>query len=319
MKIDVHNHVLPREVLELFKTDPAFGTSLKEKQIDIRGFAFSLSQAFYDPQAKLHELEQHELDAAVVSMAPPSFLYELAADKTQILCAAANDGLARFAKHAPDRFRWMAHVPMLSPDHAMPMLKQAKADGAVGVEIATSIAGRRLDDSMFDGFWATAEALNLLVMIHPWYNSAYPGLDDWYFQNVIGNPLETMIAGCRLICSGLLDRRPALRILLVHGGGNLPYQLGRLQHAISVRPELKNVSKDPWAFAGRLVFDSLTHDEKALVYLVDRVGIDNVVFGTDLPFDMAPTKPVSQVRAALGEGRAAQVLERNPATLLGFA
>jgi aminocarboxymuconate-semialdehyde decarboxylase len=206
MKIDVHNHVLPREVLELFKTDPAFGTSLKEKRIDIRGFAFPLSEAFYDPQAKLHELEQHELDAAVVSIAPPSFLYELAADKTQILCAAANAGLARFAKHAPDRFRWMAHVPMLTPDHAIAMLKQAKVDGAVGVQITTSIAGRRLDDAMFDGFWAIADELNLLVMIHPWYNSSYPGLEDWYFQNVIGNPLETMIAGCRLICSGLLDR-----------------------------------------------------------------------------------------------------------------
>jgi aminocarboxymuconate-semialdehyde decarboxylase len=319
MKIDVHNHVLPREVLELFKTDSAFGTNLKGEKIDVRGFAFPLAEAFYDPQAKLDELKRHELDAAVVSIAPPSFLYELAADKTQSLCAAANAGLAQFAKHAPDRFRWMAHVPMLTPDHAIAMLKQAKADGAVGVEIATSIAGRRLDDSMFDGFWATAEELNLLVMIHPWYNSSYPGLEDWYFQNVIGNPLETMIAGCRLICSGLLDRRPALRILLVHGGGHLPYQLGRLRHAISVRPELKDVSKDPWAYAGRLLFDTLTHDEKAMTYLVDRVGIDNVVLGTDLPFDMAPTKPVSQVRAALGEGQATQIVERNPVTLLGFA
>jgi aminocarboxymuconate-semialdehyde decarboxylase len=319
MKIDVHNHVLPREVLELFKSDPAFGASVKGEHIEIRGFAFPLSEAFYDPLAKLDELEQHELDAAVVSIAPPSFLYELAADKTQTLCAAANAGLARFAKHAPDRFRWMAHVPMLTPDRAVAMLKEAKADGAVGVEVATSIAGRRLDDSMFDGFWATAEELNLLVMIHPWYNSSYPGLEDWYLQNVIGNPLETMIAGGRLICSGLLDRRPALRILLVHGGGHLPYQLGRLRHAISVRPELKDVGEDPWSFAGRLLFDTLTHDEKAMAYLVDRVGIENVVLGTDLPFDMAPTKPVSQVRAALGEGRAAQIVERNPATLLGFA
>jgi aminocarboxymuconate-semialdehyde decarboxylase len=311
--------VLPREVLELFEEDPAFGASVNDEQIDIRGFAFPLSAAFYDPPAKLDELERHEIDAAVVSIAPPSFLYELSADKTESLCAAANAGLARFAKHMPDRFRWMAHVPMLSPEPTIVMLKQAKANGAVGVQVATSIAGHRLDESMFDGFWATAEELNLVVMIHPWYNSAYPGLGDWYFQNVIGNPLETMIAGCRIICSGLLDRRPALHVLLVHGGGHLPYQLGRLRHAISVRPELKNVSKDPWAFAGRLLFDSLAHDEKALAYLVDRFGVENVVLGTDLPFDMAPSKPVTQVRASLGEVRAAQILERNPATLFSFA
>src|SRR5277367_4861350 len=127
-----------------------------------------------------------------------------------------------------------------------------------------------------------------------------------------------MIAGCRLICSGILDRMPNLRVLLAHGGGHLPYQLGRLRHAIAVRPELAGVSPNPWAYFGRLQFDSLTHDELALAYLVDRAGVENVFVGTDLPFDMAPPEPVARIRDALGMRQATIVCEQNPMTAFGF-
>ena len=156
-------------------------------------------------------------------------------------------------------------------DVAVAMLRAAKAQGAVGVEVGTNINSDRLDAPMFEAFWAAAEELGLLVMLHPTNNAPYPGLGDWYLQNAVGNPLETMIAGCRLICSGLLDRFPSIQILLVHGGGHLPYQLGRLRHAISVRKELAGLAPDPWIYAKRMNFDSLTHDAQALRYLVDRI------------------------------------------------
>ena len=234
--------------------------------------ARSATEAFLDPEPKLAELRANELDAAVLSVAPPTFYCDLPADAAARYCAAVNIGLARFQRQSPDRFRWFAHVPMQDTPRACDMLREAHANGAIGVEIPTLINGRRPDEAPFEDFWRTADALGLLVMLHPFYNPPVPGLEDWYLQNAAGNPQETMIAGMRLICSGLLDRYRNLSVLLVHGGGNLPYQLGRLRHAISVRPELDGVAPDPWAYCGRLLFDTLTHDDQATAYLVGRVG-----------------------------------------------
>ncbi len=319
MKIDVHNHVIPQAALDLLHHDDSYGVGFSGTTVlSSDGFQFPLAASFYDPKAKLQELADHGLDGAVISVAPPLFLYDAAFAKAERLCGAVNEGLARFAASAPERLRWMAHVPLQAPDEAVAMLRQAKTAGAVGVEIATNINGQRPDEPMFEPFWAAAEELKLLVMLHPYYNAPYPGLGEWYLQNVVGNPLETMIVGCRLICRGIFDRFPELDVLLVHGGGYLPYQLGRLRHAVTVRKELAGVAADPWACARRIKFESLTHDAEALAYLVDRVGAGNVFIGTDLPFDMAPPEPVTTLHHAVGPAAAKRIGETNPAAFFGF-
>jgi aminocarboxymuconate-semialdehyde decarboxylase len=320
MKVDVHNHVIPQTVLELLARDSAYGVTFPASLMRTSdGFQFPLVESFHDVKAKIAELQAHELDGAVLSIGPPAFLYASTPVKGQALCAAANEGLAKFAEGAPDCFRWMAHVPLQQVDLAVAMLRAAKSQGAVGVEVGTNINGARLDEPTFESFWAAAQELGLLVMLHPTNNAPYPGLADWYLQNAIGNPFETMIAGCRLICSGLFDRFPSIQVLLVHGGGNLPYQLGRLRHAISVRKELAGAPTDPWIYAKRMKFDCLTHDAQALAYLVDRIGINNVFVGTDLPFDMASPKPTTTLRAAVGEAAAKQIAETNAAARFGFS
>src|SRR5260370_3567591 len=99
-------------------------------------------------------------------------------------------------------------------------------------------------------------------------------------QNVIGNMLETTIAIERLICSGVLDRHRDLKVLIVHAGGYFPYQAGRLKHARGVRPELSESPLDPWSYVGQISFDTIAHDRQALAYLVDRVGVENVLMVT---------------------------------------
>jgi aminocarboxymuconate-semialdehyde decarboxylase len=318
MKIDVHNHVVPRSVLNLLRQDPSYGVNFAEGAMRCTGFEFPLTASFHEPEAKLEELAAHRLDAAVVSMAPPAFLYEAGSYKSEALCETANEGMARFAEAQPSRFRWMAHLPMRFPDAAADMLRRARAAGAVGVQVGTNLAANRLDEPMFDPFWSAIDDTRLPVMIHPSYNAPYPGLSDWYLQNVIGNPLETMIAACRLICAGTFDRFPNANVLLAHGGGHLPYQLGRLRHAAAVRRELADAPKDPWLYIGRIKFDCLTHDAQALAYLVDRMGLGNVVLGTDLPFDMASPDPVSMLTQAIGEAGARQVQETNASSLFNF-
>jgi aminocarboxymuconate-semialdehyde decarboxylase len=198
------------------------------------------------------------------------------------------------------------------------MLGDATAAGAVGAAIGTSVAGRRVDEPDYEVFWAQAEALGCPVLIHPAFNCSHPALEQWYLQNTIGNPLETTIVVERLICSGMLGRHPGVRLVLMHGGGFLPYQTGRLVHARSVRPELADSPADAWSFFGQLFFDTITHDAQALRYLVERVGLDHVVLGTDLPFDMALASPVATLTEALDPEQVQAVAADNPRRLFGL-
>jgi len=155
-------------------------------------------------------------------------------------------------------------------------------------------------------------------MIPPAYNEPHRGLADFYLQNVIGNKLETTVAIERLICAGVLDRHPDLKIVLVHAGGYYPFQAGRLRHARTVRPELRSAPEDPWKSLGQIAVDTITHDREALRYLVSRCGAENVVMGTDLPFDMATPTPVDALDEAVDESTAKAIAEDNPARLYRF-
>lgn len=320
MKIDVHNHVIPDAALELLKDDPAYRTRVEGDQVSGGNHInFTLRPSFRDPDAKLAELESRGLDAAVVSAAPPLFFYEVGVEPALAMSRSTNRGLADFCAGRPDRYRWMAHVPMSAPEWAATVLEEAVHEGAVGVEVGTSVSGKRLDESEFEGFWTAAERLGTPVLIHPAYNEPNPALAPYYLQNVIGNQLETTVAIERLICGGVLDRHPQLRVLLVHAGGYFPYQAGRLKHARTVRPELEGAPSDPWAYCGQVLFDTITHDRQALTYLVSRVGAGNVVMGTDLPFDMATPEPVTTLSEAVDRATARLIAEETPARLYRFA
>ena len=319
MRIDVHNHAVPRRAVELLRADAAYGVEVDGDTIRGPGHVpFPLLPSFVDPAAKLAELEARSLDAAVVSVAPPLFHYDVDAGAADRLCRAVNAGLADFCQFRPDRLRWMAHVPMQAPERAAAVLGDARDAGCVGVEVGTSIAGRRLDEPALEPFWEAAERMRLPVLLHPAYGAPNPALQPYYLVNVIGYLLETTIAVERLICAGVLDRHPGVRVVLAHAGGYFPFQGGRLRHARTVRPELAGAPEDPFAYAGRVLVDTITHDPRALGYVVDRMGAENVVMGTDLPFDMATPDPLGELAAAVDGEIATRIAETNPARLYDF-
>jgi aminocarboxymuconate-semialdehyde decarboxylase len=195
------------------------------------------------------------------------------------------------------------------------LLADASGAGAVGAQIGTSVAGTPLTEAGLGPFWAAAEAHDMTLMLHPAYNNPHPGLQGYHLQNVIGNQLETTIAAERLLVTGAFERHPELRLLLVHAGGYMPWQAGRLRHAATVRPELADSPSSPGAYAGRIVVDTITHDRMALTYLVERVGADNVAIGTDLPFDMATPEPVKALEEAVDSETARVIMEETPGRL----
>lgn len=304
MIVDVHQHALPREALDLFARDPVYRV-----EMDGMGWHggnhvdFLVRPEFVDLEAKLAQLDALRIDAAIVSGIPPLFYYELDPEPGAAICAAVNRGLAEMAAASGGRLWWMAHVPLQDPRAAADAVEQVAADGAVGLHVGTSIAGRRLDEPEFDVFWAAAERAGLPVELHPDFTyDRHPALAPYYLANVVGLPFETTLAIERLIAAGVLDRHPDVRVVVLHGGGFFPYQAGRLRHARTVRPELAESPADPWASFGQIAVDTITHDVQALRYLVSRVGAGNVVLGTDLPFDMAPADPVGAIEEALGAG-----------------
>lgn len=319
MFLDVHNHVIPDAVLRLAGQDSRLGMSAEGGMFTSpHHVPFPLLPAFHSPQEKVADLTRRGLWGAVISPAPVLFGYDLPTDVVIALCEATNAGMADFCAQAPDRLHWLANLPMQAPEMAANMLASAVEAGAVGAAVGTSIAGRRLDEPEWEVFWAQVDALARPVLIHPAFNCGNPALEQWYLQNTIGNPLETTIVVERLICSGVLARHPRVQLVLMHGGGFLPYQTGRLVHARKVRPELTEAPADAWSFFHQLHFDTITHDAQALRYLVERVGADHVVLGTDLPFDMAPADPVADLTSALTEEQVQAVAIDNPRRLFGL-
>jgi aminocarboxymuconate-semialdehyde decarboxylase len=319
MRIDVHNHALPEAALDLFRADARFGASFEGQHVSFNGSRLAIRPVNFDADAKLEQLAALEIDGAVLSATPALLFNGLEADAAETLSRAVNTGLAAMAAVHPERIGWMAHVPLDHPELAASMLNEAVQAGAVGVEVPTRIEGRRIDEPEYEPFWAAAEDLSVIVFPHPYNNEPNPALERWHLDNVIGNLLETTVTAERLICAGVLDRHPQLRILLAHAGGFFPYQAGRLRHARTVRPELADTPTDPWAYCGQLIFDSITHDEAALTYLVERVGVENVVLGTDLPAPMAPEQPVVELRDALGSETAEIIASANAARLYPLA
>jgi aminocarboxymuconate-semialdehyde decarboxylase len=316
MKTDVHNHAVPESVVELLAREPVYGITVTgDRQLSGGPEGeYTMQPEFFDADTKVADLEAHGLDAAVISIDPPFFYYDVDPGAGAELAELLNDGLRAMSAARPDRLAWMATVPLQDPVRAAEMLAGARSAGCVGVEIGTSTGARRLDDPVFEPFWEAAEGLRLPVMLHPAYQHPHPGFDRFHLTNVIGNMLETTIAIERLILAGVLDRHPDLRIVIVHSGGYFAYQQGRLRHARTVRSYADDVPHDPAAYFGQVALDCLTHDRDALAFLLTKAGADNVVLGTDLPCDMATPEPWAELVAVAGEETARKVAVDNVAS-----
>jgi aminocarboxymuconate-semialdehyde decarboxylase len=199
----------------------------------------------------------------------------------------------------------MAHLPMQDPAAAVSELERVLKEHKIkAVELGTSIEGLPLADMKYRKVLKAIEKLGLFVFCHPYQCLAHGGMDDYYLKNFIGFPLDTTMMVAHLMFSGALDELKKLRLLLAHGGGYVPYQIGRFVHGHDVRPEPKvNKSSSPRDLFKRLYFDSLTHEPRSTRHLINMAGANHVVIGTDNPFDMAPkgiAKQVGQVDAIPG-------------------
>lgn len=295
MRIDIHTHFVPRHFIGEIRRGQAIGNVTLQQQNGAEwvshpeGFRYPLAAEFWDLDAKLQHMDRLGIDKSVLSISPTMFFYWLEAAPTQEFCQRANEAMAEFVSRSGGRLYAMATVPLQDPKAAAAELRRAVVELDLrGVEIGTTMEKVPLDDGRFEPFWATAAELDVPVMLHPYYVGIKSEFADFYMTNLIGNPLETCVAASRLILSGCLDRHPNLTVVLVHAGGFMPYQIGRLDHGFRVRSETSAViDSPPSSYLRRFYFDTITHANVPLKFLVELVGADRVVLGTDIPFDMA--------------------------------
>lgn len=318
MVTDLHSHYVPLEAAN------AAAVGLRFERLDTGEVAFSspgggmtLERQLFDLDVQAEDARRQRLDRRILAIPPFLFQYELPAEDGIRWARALNEGYAAAAKTDPERFVPFATLPMQAPEAAIAELERAIEElGCRGVEIGSNINGVELDDAELEPFWERVAALGVPVLIHPHYIAGADRLEGYYLRNLLGNPMDTAIAGARLILCGVLERHPSLKIILSHGGGALPGILGRILHGYNARPETKTRASYPATNAGRLYYDTIVFEPRSLRFLVESFGASQIILGTDYPFDMGMERPVDFVESAgLSDADVATILSNGDALL----
>lgn len=329
MAIDVHAHFIPRSFIDALEAASgklgvevvSDGDTIGASIVGGKDFG-TLRAELFDIDHRLEAMDGSGVDTQVLSSWIDLTAYSLDAAIGAAYSRTFNEALADVVRDNPDRFMGLATVPLQAPERAADELAYAMGDlGLAGVQIATTVDGEDLDLAALDAFWEAAEELGCFILLHPFDPLAGRDLRRYFLDNSVGRPAETTIAIGHMIHGGVFERFPRLVVCLVHGGGFLPFQIGRLDKAYSVKPGLAaaNLSRPPSHWARRLYYDTVTHDPEVLSFLVGRVGADHVLTGTDYPFEMGDADPVATVRGVpgLSEDDQELILSGNARPLLG--
>lgn len=321
MHIDFHSHIVPDHIPADDSGEPAWPSmrhgeaGLAEIVIAERVFR-AVDHRSWDVAARIKDMETDGIDMQVLSPMPELLSYWFAPEAGERLCEVVNEHIVQMVDAAPDQFRGVGMVPLQSPERACVMLKELRSDGMIGVEIGSHVAGLPLGDASLAPFFATAEAENLMLMVHalhPVGVDRIGGAPDMAAAAVF--PLETALAAISLLNGGVLERHPALKIMLCHGGGALPAILPRLDHAwhCGLSPA-RTMSRPPSELARGFYFDTLVYGRGPLDLLMSVAGEDRLAMGTDYPFAVKQSDPVGFLNSAAP--KAATRIARGPDALL---
>jgi aminocarboxymuconate-semialdehyde decarboxylase len=307
MIVDVHVHFLSPLALEAARKAPErYGVRVlddaERPRLVVGGEPPTrpLLEPLYTLAPHLAFLDAQAIDAAVFGPLMDVAGYSLPPAQASAWSRLQNEALAESLAAAGGGHAGLATVPLQSPTLAADELRHAvSALGLRGAMIDPNALGRPLGDRAFDPLWAAAADLGVPVMLHPFLLEAVERFGRHYLHNLVGYPFETTLAAGSLILGGTLDRFPTLEVVLVHGGGLLPYHVGRFDRGHATRPEARaDGAALPSSYLRRFHYDTLVQWPGALNYLVNLVGADRVVLGSDHPFWLGDPEPVRIVREA---------------------
>lgn len=326
--IDAHCHLHVQEaadlIVDLFDPSfvPAFRFTNETSSAQNKQQGKDRSLHLTDLDQRLRDMDRQGIDMQLLIPVPFQAYYSIRNKRGHKAIEIINNTLADVAIKRPDRFISLGHLPLQDGDAAVKELERGvKELGLKGFQVMGTVDGHELSDPILDPVWETAQKHDTLIFLHP---NGYPQGDRFknhYFNNVIGNPLDTTVALHHLIFDGTLEKFPDLKILVSHGGGYLPAYAGRIDHAWGARPDCRlKIKSPPSSYLKKLHLDTIVFTYEQLAYLVDLFGPDKLVMGTDYPYDMAEDDPIGHVLGTpnLSEENIKMITGGNAARLLGI-
>jgi aminocarboxymuconate-semialdehyde decarboxylase len=311
MPIDIHAHYVPPQLLAAIEARGAdFGVKLLPSSDGLPpalGFDYGFKVRPFFPQLvepavkRRASLDRQGLDRQLVATWPDIYGYGLEREACAGWHRMLNDTLAEWCDTNADRFSFVASVPLVDAADGAIELERAATLGAVAVMVSANIEGVNIGEKPLDPFWAKAESLGMPVILHPVLVGPAPRAAKFGLTQIAQYTFDTTVGVGSILFSGIFDRFPALSLVLSHGGGTLPYLLGRfdVMHERMDRVGQGDIAAlAPSAYAARIGYDSIVHAPKALRFLADTVGVGQVALGTDESFPPADRDPLVSVKAA---------------------
>jgi aminocarboxymuconate-semialdehyde decarboxylase len=326
--LDIHAHAMPLPLLQQLEERGladlgAVAQGIVRLDPRVSGVGprapLPLARSQYDVDVRLSEMDDVGVHRHAVSL--PPFLFCSTADDPGFatgIVAAGNDELATYVADAPERLLGLGTIPVGWPEGADEARRCLDQLGLAGVAIGTRGAGRDLDDPVNDDLWALLAERDAFVFMHP---SGVPDPHrqaDFWLPQLVGYPMETALAVARMVFGRVLERWP-INLCLAHGGGCLPSLRGRMDMGWDRKDVAHTTTRPPSTYTDRLFYDTAVFSTTLLRRLVEDVGADHVMLGTDHPFELGDRAPLDTVKA-LGLDRAdtRRILWDNAAGLLGL-
>jgi aminocarboxymuconate-semialdehyde decarboxylase len=325
--IDIHAHALVDKAAQVAKRylDPdkvsIVSRSTEETQRLNKQQDADRRANLTDIAVRLRDMDAMRVDTQVLLPGPSQAYYSVDPSLAPELAAIVNDGLADLARHEPERLIPFGTLPMQNPQASVvEMVRAVRERGIRGFQILTNVNGTEISAPEYEDLWRKAEELGAPVLVHPLGFTQPDRLVPYYFNNVIGQPLETTLMLHHMIFSGVLERYPRLKLIAVHGGGYVGAYAGRMDHAWGARSDARrDIPKPPTTYLKQVYVDTVVFAVDQLRHLVEFFGPDRVLLGTDYPYDMGEYDPVGHVVDSLGVSDAtAKICGGNALAMLGL-
>jgi aminocarboxymuconate-semialdehyde decarboxylase len=292
--IDVHTHMYSNGWVRAVEEarDPTFRIGENGALIYRGGSIGRMTPPMLDWDLRIKDMDDAKVDVALISLTAPNVYWGTRAQSMAAARSINDDFLAAQRKY-DGRIRWFASLPLQYEADALEELRRAKDNGAIGVCTLTNILGTALSAPQYRAIWRECAAMQLPVFIHP--TTPFTdgmGLADFGLGNTIGFTSDTSLCFAKLILEGVLDELPNLQLIACHGGGAFPYLAARFDIMWERTVSARKNQAPPSTYLNRLWYDSIVYDQPTLDFLVERVGPDRVLYGSDYPFSIGDMKGI---------------------------
>jgi aminocarboxymuconate-semialdehyde decarboxylase len=254
----------------------------------------------WSTDARLEDMRSHQADVQVICTIPVMFSYWAKPEHTLEVSVFLNDHIADVCTKYPKKFIGLGTVPMQDTKLAIKELERCMKNGFKGVQIGSNINNKNLNEPEIVEFFKAAQDLSAAILIHPWQMMGQEHMTKYWLPWLVGMPAEISRAICSMIFGGVFEQLPDLKVAFAHGGGSFLPTLGRIIHGWECRPDLVAIDNphNPKKYLGKFWVDSHTCDHKLLQYVIDMVGADKIMQGSDYPFPLGEANPGELVRTA---------------------